>query len=143
MTTYFFSGTVKWTSKKLNDKFPPGKYTTDLYMDDDSLAVFKTSGIRVSPKTDPDGETFYKLSRAKEINKKDGTIVDLGPFKFLNPDGTEYTGLVGNGSKVTVKVEVYDTGAGKGHRVDAIRIDDLVTYAPALAANAPAVGLPF
>jgi hypothetical protein len=139
LTTYFFSGTAKWTGKKLN-KFD--KYTTDLYLDDASLAIFKTSGIRVSPKTDQDGETFYKLSRSKELTKKDGETIDLGPPEFLNADGSEFTGLIGNGSKVTVKVAVYDTGAGKGHRVEAIRIDNLVEYKPQ-SIVAPAVGLPF
>lgn len=140
MTTYFFSGTIKWTSKKLGQY---DKYTTDLYMDEPSLATFKQSGIRVSPKTDQDGETFYKLTRNKSLTKKDGTVIELGPFEFLNPDGTPYTGLIGNGSKATVKVAVYDTGAGKGHRVEAIRVDELVEYSPTVAANAPSVGLPF
>lgn len=139
MTTYFFSGTAKWTGKKLN-KFD--KYTTDLYLDDASLSIFKTSGIRVSPKQDQDGETYYKLSRPKDLTKKDGQVIDLGPPEFLNADGSEFTGLIGNGSKVTVKVAVYDTGAGKGHRVEAIRVDDLVVFT-GQSIVAPAVGLPF
>ncbi|SHH47865.1 hypothetical protein [Bradyrhizobium erythrophlei] len=140
MTTYFFSGIAKWASRK------PGKfdkYTIDMYFDDESLALFKTSGIRVSPKTDNDGDTFYKLSRHIDLTKKDGTKIDLGPPKFLNPDGTEFAGNVGNGSTVTIKVDVYDTGAGKGHRWEALRVDELVEYNPTTAVNAPAVGLPF
>lgn len=140
MSNYFFSGTVKWAGKKLG-KYD--KYTYDVYLDKPSLAVFKESGIRVSPKEDNDGNTFYKLSRNKDLTKKDGTVIDLGPPPFLNADGSEYDGLIGNGSKVTVKVAVYDTGAGKGHRVEAIRVDELVEYVPSAAANAPSVGLPF
>lgn len=140
MTTYFFSGTAKWAGKKL------GKYDTytfDFYPDEVSLAAYKTSGIRVSPKTDDDGKVFYKLKRDKSLTKKDGTVIDLGPPSFLNADGTEFTGLVGNGSKVTAKVAVYPTGAGVGHRWEALRIDDLVVYAPLMTANVPTVGLPF
>lgn len=139
MTTYFFSGTAKWAGKKLN-KYD--KYTLDLYMDEPSLAIYKTSGIRVLPKTDADGETFYKLSRDKVLNKKDGTVVDLGPPEFLNADATPFTGLVGNGSKVTVKVTAYPTGAGMGHRWEALRVDSLVEYKPN-EVIAPVIGLPF
>jgi hypothetical protein len=140
LTTYFFSGTAKWAGKKLDPKFQ--KYTIDLYMDEPSLALYQQSGIRVLPKTDPDGLTFYKLSRKATLEKKDGEIIDLGPPTFLNPDLTEYTGLVGNGSKVTVKVVTYDTMAGKGHRYESLRVDELVEYAPQTVVP-PTIGLPF
>jgi hypothetical protein len=135
----YLTGTTNWMSKKLGEKY--GKYTHDLYLDDASKAVFKSSGIRVSPKEDKEGNTFYKLSRAETLEKKDGTIVDLGPPIFLNADGTPYEGLVGNGSTVTSKISVYDTGAGKGHRWEASRIDNLVVYGGSTAA--PETGLPF
>ena len=140
MTTYFFSGTAKWASKRLDPKFE--KYSIDLYMDEPSLKLFHESGIRVSAKTDNDGKVYYKLSRKDELEKKNGEVIKLGPPTFLNADGTEYTGLVGNGSKVTVKVTTYDTLAGKGHRYEAARIDELVEYNPQTVI-APAVGLPF
>lgn len=141
MTTYFFSGVAKWTSQKLDTKYDI--YTSDLYMDESSLAAYKKSGIRVKPKEDKDGETYYKFKRSKELTKKDGTVVTLGPPVFLNADGSVYEGLIGNGSKVTEKISTYDTAAGVGHRLEAIRIDELVLYVGASVAAVPSEGLPF
>lgn len=142
MSTYYLSGTANWTSQRLDPKFE--KYTSDLYMDDASLAIYKTSGIRVLPKTDKNGDTYYKFSRAKELAKKDGTVVTLGPPPFLNADGTPYAGLIGNGSKLTLKISTYDTAAGVGHRLEAVRIDELVKYEKSEGpGSAPAAGLPF
>jgi len=143
MSIYYLSGTTKWCSQKLDTKFPDShKYNLDLYLDAASQASYKSTGIRVRAKEDKEGETFYKFSRGEKLTKKDGTEVILGPFPFLNADGTPYTGLVGNDSKVTVKISTYDTAAGLGHRVEAVRIDDLVKYERAETA-VPTEGLPF
>ena len=37
---------------------------------------------------------------------------------------------VGNGSKATVKLSVYDTGYGKGSRLEAVRVDELLVFVP-------------
>jgi hypothetical protein len=35
---------------------------------------------------------------------------------------------IGNGSTVTCKISVYDTQLGKGHQLEAVRVEELVEY---------------
>lgn len=74
------------------------------------------------------------------IEDKDGkTIVDYvnlegrRVYSYDNKDKANITRrgspiLIGNGSKAEVTVCVYDTFKGKGHRLEAIRVLDLVEY---------------
>lgn len=112
------SGMGKWINI-LDQKFLPAKRKMNLYLDDKSLEVFKESGLKLKFKEDEDGK-YITLSRKDE---------DGAPFVFMKGKKTPFEGKVGNGSIVTVKVEIYDTKSfGKGHRLEAIRVDELVEY---------------
>ncbi len=124
---YYLTGTSKWVkARKPDEKY--GNYTMNLYLDDGSKKIFKESEMQIAPKEDEDG-TFYTFRRPHEKLMKSEVVV-FGPPKVFNADNTEFDGLVGNGSRVTVKISVYDTIKGKGHRWESIRVEDLVEYNP-------------
>lgn len=128
--TYYFSGTVMYPKLVTPDtKFnKEGIYTLDLFMDDDSWEKFERSGAQLKVR-DRDGAKFVTFKRpARKMIKAD--IVEMGPPDVLQADNTPFdmTKLVGNGSKVTVKVNVYDTMKGKGHTLEAVRVDELHEY---------------
>ena len=112
------SGLAKWINI-LDKKFDPAKRKTNLYPDKTSLEIIKKAGLKLRPKEDEDG-VFYTFSR------KDA---DGEPFVFLKGKKEAYEGKIGNGSIVTLQVEVYDTKSfGKGHRIMGIRIEKLIEY---------------
>lgn len=140
--TYYFSGTANWCKYKKIDEY--GKFTVDVTLDDASQDLYKKSGIRVQVKENKDGDEYVKFSRKPDLEVK-GETIDIGPPKIYRVKGdelVEFTDNVGNGSKVTVKVTAYDTKAGKGHRWESLRIDELVEFNPG-APTAPDSGLPF
>ena len=120
---YYFTGTVKWAKvRKPDEKY--NDYKIDLYPDEASVNLIKESGVQVKPKENEDG-TFYTFRRKHEQLIKSKLEI-LGPPKVISPDNTEFEGLIGNGSRVTAKVAVFDTVKGKGHRLEIVRVDDLV-----------------
>lgn len=127
MKTWYFSGEARWAKlREPDDKY--NKYSIDLIMEPDVLAKFKTSGAQLKIR-EKDGTEFVTFNRpATSVIK--GDIVNHGPPEILDKDGEPLADniLVGNGSKVTLKVEVYDTVKGKGSRLAAVRVDDLVKY---------------
>lgn len=124
---FYFSGKCKWA--KLAK--PDAKYSNfgiDVYLDAKSWDAFKKSDLQLKVKKDDDGSyVSFKRPVSKLIK---GELVEFGPVETLDaegdalPDGT----LVGNGSDVTCKVVVYDSMKGKGHRLEAVRVDTLVEY---------------
>lgn len=51
-----------------------------------------------------------------------------GPPRVYTPDDTEYTGNIGNGSNLSILLEIYDSRFGKGCRMKEVRINKLVEY---------------
>lgn len=154
-TTYhYFSGTAKWAKLKTTNKF--GKHSIDLYVDDATRKEIRALGTRLNTKEDDDG-FFYSFRRDPDRTFRDGSKV--GPPTVVDKDGNPFDGLIGNGSKVTIKLAVYDFPAGevngqkwvagRGSRLEAVRVDELVEYkadssdaAPQPSGNA-VQGLPF
>ena len=116
---FYLSGSCKW-AKVLpdngDDKFE--RWTIDLYMDDKSWKKFNDSQLTLKVREDDDGE-FVKFAR--RFTDWEGNKVDA-------PEIHGAEGEIGNGSDVTIKVEVFDTKNGKGHRLLAVRVDNLVEY---------------
>jgi hypothetical protein len=123
----YLTGTVKWAKVRTPDE-KYNDYKVNLYPDKDSLVRIKESGLQVQPKEDEDG-TFYTFRRKHEQIIKRELKVN-GPPQVLSADNTEFEGLIGNGSTVTIKVIVFDTIKGKGHRLATVRVDSLVEYNP-------------
>lgn len=125
----YLSGKCKWAKlRKPDEKYD--NFQLPLYMDKKSWELFRSLGLGLSVKEDRDtGEEFvtFKRPRQKPIKNE---MVEFGPPKVLAHDNTPYDGLVGNGSEVTVKISVYDTFKGPGHRLETVRVEKLVEYNP-------------
>jgi hypothetical protein len=99
--------------------------------DDASLIALKSSGSRLEGKMDEEGRLWYKFRRKRKAEFKPGQIEDLGPPKVVTKDDDGYkpfTEAIGNGSEVTIKVEVYPSKKGVGTRLMAVCVDKHVPY---------------
>lgn len=125
---YFLSGTCKWAKIHEPDK-KYQNYGIDLFLDEESKTMFKESGLQLTVKKDEKDGEYISLKRPT-VKLIKGETVEFTPPMLLKNDNTEYEDkvLVGNGSHVTCKVLVYDTVKGKGHRLEAVRVDELVEY---------------
>lgn len=123
----YLRGTCKWAKPyKPDEKY--GNYTICLYPDEKSMNEISDSGLTINPKSDDDG-IYYTFRRPHQKLMKN-ELVELGRPQVLAADNTAFDGLIGNGSEVTIKVSVYDTVKGKGHRWETVRVDNLVEYNP-------------
>ena len=89
-----------------------------LSLDEKSKASFEKSGLGLKVK---DGSIQLRRPTKQVIKDK---IVEFDPPTLLNPDNTARLSEIPNGSKVIVKVAVYDSRNGKGHRVEAVRVEE-------------------
>lgn len=140
-TEVYLSGKAKWAKVyKPDEKYR--NWTINLYLDDDSLKKYKASGMSMAFKEDDDGSfVTFRRPEAKLIKNE---MVKFTPPKVVNKDGEPISDNIGNGSDVTIKVIVYDTVKGPGHRLEAVRIDKLVEYAGKKEASTlDLVGVPF
>ncbi len=133
----FFSGTFKWA--KLNEKnasvYPDddkGPFcSVDFYFDNkEDLKVFKSFKTRNTIKIDEEtGEQFVQFRRY--LNHK--SIPEFGgvpEVKIKNEEGevSDFTDLIGNLTKGTVKLSVYDHAYGTACRLEGVLITKLVPY---------------
>lgn len=125
----FVTGTAYWAKTKTPDtKFDEdGIYSVVLYVNKENAKKVKDSGLRIRPKKDENGVNYTFRRKAKGLIR--GDEVEFGPPKVVM-SGESFDGFIGNGSDVTLKVSVYDTKMGKGHRLEAIRVNELVEYHP-------------
>jgi hypothetical protein len=157
---YYFKGIAKWAKlagepvdeeftykgKKINKK---ASWSIDLYMDEPSMAAFKKSDIQLKPRNDKEsGEEYVQFHRFVEMKIKDketgeDKIVKLHPPKILNEANEEIDTLVGNGSEVTISVDVYKTRMGPGSRLEAVRVENLVEYDKNKVSEDTPVEMPF
>lgn len=102
------------------------------------MNVFKDSGLRLKVYNDADGDfVVFKRKHAEYNYAKQEQVTNGPPAVKIKRDG-EYVdfpdGLIGNGSRITVRIEAYDTpkrGPGtKGHRLIAVAVEELIEYHP-------------
>ena len=119
------TGTVKWAKVYKGQEDPKYHYySLDFYPDD--VEAFLATEIQVEKREDEDG-TFFKLRREPKKLIKD-KVVEFGPPDVWDADAQPFDKSIGNGSKVTVRVAVYDTAKGKGHRLEAVMVNEWVEY---------------
>jgi hypothetical protein len=128
---YKLPGKVAWAKVFTPDEYlGVKKYKLNFFPDNEEQ--FKNTGIRTQAKSNnkPDFNVpignYYTLSRpvSKEINNE---VVEFDAPKVYDSEGGIFNeGIIGNGSSVEVKFSVYDTKMGKGHRLEAIRVTELV-----------------
>src|SRR3990167_5588825 len=100
---YFFSGPCKWAQlHRPDEKF--NRYKINVYLDAESKKKFVESGSALQWKKDEDGEYVTFGRQVSKLMK--GELVKFGPPKVVDSKGEPLTDLVGNGSEVTVNVEV-------------------------------------
>jgi hypothetical protein len=128
-------GKVSWLHAVGFNRFD--KWSVTLHPDTRSLEVIRdlqAQGIKNQMKKDDDG---YYIQFSREPSKlMRGKVVAFAAPKVVDKDGVPIDGSrVGNGSDVTVRLEVYQHGTpnggkAKAARFDSIRIDNLVPYQP-------------
>lgn len=130
--TYYFTGNCKWAKLAEPDEFRgQTKYKINVYLDKKGLRDLNESGARLEVQEDTDGK-FIRFSRPVSKKIKEETV-ELGPpWVCEGPEGEETDfekpERVGNGSNVTCKVSVYDTQMGKGHTLEAVKVNKLIEY---------------
>ena len=128
---YYFSGIGYWAKVQEPvdnyDKAKPKEYKIDVVLDDKSWHLFDESGCQLQPRVNDKDERYvsFRCPVSAEIKGEKRTYKPT----VLDNDNQPFDGLIGNGSGVTCKVDVYPTRMGMGHRLDAVRVDNLVEYA--------------
>ncbi len=135
---YFLSGKASWAKlTKADQKYQ--YWGLELELDAPSWEKFKESGLQLKVKKNKEGNDYISLRRPVQKPIKN-ELVDFDPPVLLDADNQPFERRpeVGNGSIVTCKVLVYDTLKGKGHRLEGVRVENLVEYIPSTETdNAP------
>lgn len=102
------------------------------YLDKMGVPVDGMMGQLVKREEDADGNKIitYKVSRPHmEFNFEEPY---MGPPKVVDADGNPWDEevLIGNGSDITVKLDVWIGNKAKKVRWEAVRVDNLVPYEP-------------
>jgi hypothetical protein len=124
---YTFSGKVEWLRKQAKT-WPDGStnYSVSFFPSSaEERKAIKATGIKntvkVSEKGDLEGQMFYSLKSDE-------------PFVVMTPDGEVFDGYVGNGSDVTIRLEVetFESkyGPNARSRVLGIILNNLVPFVP-------------
>jgi len=145
MTNLILTGKAYWARvyEGNHDEFG-GKefYKITVALDNESWSKYSTSGLGLKPKavsTDDEtlGITFRRDVHAKSGVGKNGKPWSLGggPPLVIDEDGNEMDDLIGNGSLVQVKIDTYKVANGpmkgkSGHRLEAVKVLELVSYEP-------------
>jgi hypothetical protein len=129
----YVKGKAKWARTMIPDEWDKWKITvypgpTDL----EKVRDLQARGLKNVLKKDDEG---YHVSFSRPQHKSiKGRLVSFTPPEVLMADGRTPLGqMIGNGSDVTVKLEVYPHGTPGGGkavaaRLESIRVDNLVPY---------------
>lgn len=129
---HYFTGKSKWAKvHKPDERY--GNFSIDVNLDAKQLETFTKLGVRTKPKTDEDGNVWVTFRRnPNSLTWKEGNRVPAGKPAVTDANGAPMEGTIGNGSTVTVKLQVYtydnSFGKGVGSRLEAVRVDELVEY---------------
>lgn len=129
----YIQGKVSWFRPKVPNKW--NKWSTQIHPNDKGLDIIRelqAQGVKNQLKKDNDG---YYTSFSRPVTKETSTgkILSFTPVEVFDADGNKYDGNVGNGSDVTLKLEVYQHATPGGGKAKAVRwvsarIDNLVPF---------------
>lgn len=130
----YLSGKASWARTNTPDEW--GNWKITLHPDAKSLEIVRdlqADGMKNQLKKDDDGYyVTFKRPTSKEFK---GQIKPFNPPVVTKADGETpfIDGLIGNGSDVTITLEVYEHktpggGKAKAGRLAAVRVDALVPY---------------
>lgn len=107
-------------------------WNTGLLLDDDTLRAYKALALS-QVKIKENNQVTFKRPEFKK-NFKTGEIEALGAPSVRLPDGVDPGTAIGNGSDVTIHVEVYDytykARPGRAARWNSVTVNELVVYNP-------------
>ena len=128
---YKISGELTWVKKTPDQKYPPGYWTLNVKPDEEGLKTLLETGLNLSKKSDG---SFTFRRPTQKLFKTGLKIFDPPKFLIREPKGDiiemDKDTLIGNGSKGVVKLEVYQTASGFGHRYESVLVTDLISYTP-------------
>src|SRR5688572_7094049 len=99
-------GKGKWIRPQSPDKY--GNWSMVLYPNPESynkLLELKQRGLKNEIKKDEDG--YFTTLRRPQQKVYAGKVKGFAPPEIVGPDGLPFHALIGNGSDVTAKIEVY------------------------------------
>jgi hypothetical protein len=129
----YIQGKVSWFRPKVPNKW--NKWSVQIHPDAKGLELIRdlqAQGVKNQLKKDDDGY-YTNFSRPVTKETVSGRILSFTPVEVFDADGKPFDEPVGNGSDVTLKLEVYghNTPAGgtaKAIRWQSARIDNLVPF---------------
>lgn len=129
----YIQGKVSWFRPKVPNKW--NKWSVQIHPNDKGLEIIRelqSQGVKNQLKKDDDGY-FTTFSRPVTKETATGKILSFVPVEVFDADGNPFDGNVGNGSDVTLKLEVYSHQTPGGGKAKAIRwvsarIDNLVPF---------------
>lgn len=116
-----------------------GVTSVDMVLEKEQLDKLKKAGSRLRPRITDEG-LVIKFRRPW----KHQSIEEFGgQAQIVDKDGNQWdnTKSIGNGSKVEIAVDIYDTKLGKGSRLAGVKVLDLVEYESEYKDSGPS--LPF
>lgn len=130
MAKYEFSGVTTYAKLYTPDTKFGNYWKMNLYMNEANLALLKSSGARLKIHEDEQGSFVTFKKSADPVDYKDGKGPQEAKPPRLSYEGEEPPEniRIGNGSEVTIIVEIYDTKIGKGHRLISVHVDKLVPF---------------
>ena len=136
MEYVYFKGKGSWANHLVIADIEYNKWHVTLHFDQESLDKFRSLKLKTHLKKDDDGY-FAKLSRPTQKLMR-GKMTTFSPPLIFDNEGKPLEGkLIGNGSDMTVKCELYQYSppGSKGAKENAIRlvsvrVDNLIPYEP-------------
>lgn len=130
----YLQGKAKWANRLVrpDDKF--NRWSVVLYPDQESLEKVRelqAEGVKNVIKKDEDG---YNVTLSRPLQKIiRGKVIAFTPPKLVHPNKEPVVTAIGNGSDITVEMEVYSHGTptggkAKAMRLESVRVDNLVPF---------------
>ena len=132
----YVSGKGSWVRAVKPDQWDC--WSATIHPDAKSLELIRdlqAEGMKNTLKKDDDGY-FTKFRRPVQKKTRDGRIMTFTPPEVIDKDGRPFDGsTIGNGSDITLKLDVYEHGTpgggkAKAARLEAVRVDNLVPFNP-------------
>lgn len=129
----YLSGKAAWAHRLFETDNYLGKefWSITLYPDPKSLRTFDAAKLLQRKKEDDEGvKVQFKRQTKKPWKLKAGEKANFEPPAVVDADGSPWPSdkLIGNGSEVTLKLEIYNTMKGKSSRLESVRVDNWVEY---------------
>lgn len=131
----YLVGKCAWANRLFVPDIEYKKWSVKLYPNQESLDIIRdlqAEGVKNVLKKDDDG---YNISLGRPTEKViRGKVVAFSPPTIVDADGNAFAGPIGNGSDLTVKMDVYSHPVpgtqkrAKAMRLVSVRVDNLVPF---------------